>query len=103
MEGPRRSLKVRPFSFCLFSNLGLQNRPIVLTVLPVVSFNPTSSGQVSLVIYEWSDVEYLGVDTPDNSVGGISRPVRSCTCLNLVLSCGLTIRIEDVYLYYFSW
>jgi hypothetical protein len=35
-----------------------------------------SSGQVALVLYEWSDVPYLGVDTPDNSVGGVNRPVR---------------------------
>jgi hypothetical protein len=41
-----------------------------------VSFNPTSSGQVSLIIYEWSDVSYLGVDTPGNEVGGVIRPVR---------------------------
>jgi hypothetical protein len=41
-----------------------------------VSFNPESSGQVALVLYEWSDVPYLGVDTPDNSVGGVNRPVR---------------------------
>jgi len=47
----------------------------------LVSFNPTSSGQVSLVIYEWSDVQYLGVDTPENSVGGISRPVRGLRSL----------------------
>ena len=41
-----------------------------------VSFNPSSSGQVSLIIYEWSDVSYLGVDTPGNEVGGVIRPVR---------------------------
>ena len=41
-----------------------------------VTFNPTSNGQVALVIYEWNDVSYLGVDTPDNSVGGVYRPVR---------------------------
>lgn len=23
-----------------------------------------------MIIYEWSDVPYLGVDTPDDSVGG---------------------------------
>ena len=28
------------------------------------------------MIYEWADVPYLGVDTPDNSVGGVYRPVR---------------------------
>jgi hypothetical protein len=44
--------------------------------LMAVSFNPTSSGQVSLIIYEWSDVSYLGVDTPGNEVGGVIRPVR---------------------------
>jgi hypothetical protein len=42
----------------------------------LVEFDPASSGQVALVIYEWSDVPYLGVDTPDNSVGGGNRPVR---------------------------
>jgi hypothetical protein len=41
-----------------------------------VSFNPTSSGQVSLIIYEWKDVSYLGVNTPGNEVGGVIRPVR---------------------------
>jgi len=41
-----------------------------------VSFNPTSSGQVSLIIYEWKDVSYLGFDTPGNEVGGVIRPVR---------------------------
>jgi hypothetical protein len=44
--------------------------------LITVSFNPTSSGQVSLIIYEWNDVSYLGVDTPGNEVGGVIRPVR---------------------------
>jgi len=44
--------------------------------LMIVSFNPTSSGQVSLIIYEWKDVSYLGVDTPGNEVGGVIRPVR---------------------------
>ena len=44
--------------------------------LIAVSFNPTSSGQVSLIIYEWKDVSYLGVDTPGNEVGGVIRPVR---------------------------
>lgn len=41
-----------------------------------VSFNPSSSGQVSLIIYEWKDVSYLGVNTPGNEVGGVIRPVR---------------------------
>jgi hypothetical protein len=45
-------------------------------VLITVSFNPTSSGQVSLIIYEWKDVSYLGVSTPGNEVGGVIRPVR---------------------------
>lgn len=51
-----------------------------------VAFDPSSSGQVSLVIYEWSDVGYLGVDTPDNSVGGIDRPVRLCWKNETVIS-----------------
>jgi hypothetical protein len=42
----------------------------------VVTFDPTSNGQVALVIYEWNDVPCLGVTTPDNSVGGVYRPVR---------------------------
>lgn len=29
----------------------------------IVSFNPASSGQVALVIYEWKDVQYLGAQT----------------------------------------
>ena len=45
-------------------------------MLMTVSFNPTSSGQVSLIIYEWKDVSYLGVDTSGNEVGGVIRPVR---------------------------
>jgi hypothetical protein len=44
--------------------------------LITVSFNPSCSGQVSLIIYEWKDVSYLGVDTPGNEVGGVVRPVR---------------------------
>ncbi|KAG8778844.1 hypothetical protein FRC12_024773 [Ceratobasidium sp. 428] len=32
-----------------------------------VSFDPNSRGQIAMVIYEWRDVRYLGIDTePDN-------------------------------------
>ncbi|QRV97588.1 membrane protein [Ceratobasidium sp. AG-Ba] len=32
-----------------------------------VSFDPSSRGQIAMVIYEWRDVKYLGIDTePDN-------------------------------------
>ncbi|KAI9632189.1 major facilitator protein [Dioszegia hungarica] len=39
-----------------------------------VTFYPESTGQVALVIYEWGDVPYLGVDTPEHTVGGVERP-----------------------------
>lgn len=31
---------------------------------PVI-FGPASKGQVALVIYEWEDAKYLGIDTKD--------------------------------------
>lgn len=49
-----------------------------LTVF-TVTFDPTSSGQVALVIYEWADVAYLGAETPDETVGSghdSNLPVR---------------------------
>jgi hypothetical protein len=38
-----------------------------------VTFDPTSTGQLALVLYEWSDVKYLGADSP----GDDSMPVSS--------------------------
>ncbi|ORY26066.1 lung seven transmembrane receptor-domain-containing protein [Naematelia encephala] len=53
-----------------------------------VTFNPTSSGQVALVMYEWKDVPYLGVETPDNSVGGVARP-KTYICTTSAVRSGL--------------
>lgn len=55
-----------------------------------VSFDDSSTGQVALVIYEWADVRYLGVETPTQEVGGIRRPVRSSSFLpsSLVIGSG---------------
>jgi len=60
---------------------GCSSNPPTIPILDcsyhrVVTFDPTSNGQVALVIYEWNDVPCLGVTTPDNSVGGVYRPVR---------------------------
>ncbi|RSH94248.1 hypothetical protein EHS25_004051 [Saitozyma podzolica] len=57
-----------------------------------VSFNPESSGQVALVLYEWSDVPYLGVDTPDNSKTYIctTSAVRSGLCTSSQLGSFIT-------------
>lgn len=38
-----------------------------------MTFDPTSTGQLALVLYEWSDVKYLGADSP----GDDSMPVSS--------------------------
>ncbi|WRT65287.1 uncharacterized protein IL334_002230 [Kwoniella shivajii] len=48
-----------------------------------VNFDPTSSGQVALIIYEWKDVPYLGVESSDNSRTYIctTSAVRSGLCL----------------------
>lgn len=44
----------------------------------VVTFDPSSSGQLALVLYEWDDVKYLGADTPGNEDD--SMPVRKRFC-----------------------
>lgn len=46
--------------------------PVTLSCLRPVTFDPSSTGQLALVLYEWSDVKYLGADTP----GDDSLPVR---------------------------
>ena len=52
--------------------------PVYMYILTPVSFDQRSSGQVALVIYEWKDVKYLGVESPDDAVGASSSsvPVR---------------------------
>lgn len=40
-----------------------------------VAFNPSSQGQVAVVMYEWADVKYLGVQTPDQDQSA-GLPVR---------------------------
>jgi hypothetical protein len=39
-----------------------------ISVFPfhLVTFDPSSTGQLALVMYEWSDVQYLGAETPTN-------------------------------------
>ena len=64
--------------------------------LCLVSFDPSSSGQVALVMYEWSDVPYLGVDTPEGSVGSLSPPVGTCPPL---MGRGADGGVENVHLY----
>ena len=62
-----------------------------------MTFDPSSDGQVALVMYEWKDVQYLGVETPE-TVSQEDRPVRSLSEL-VGLITDLT---EDVHLYHFS-
>lgn len=41
-----------------------------------VSFDPSSRGQIAMVIYEWRDAKYLGIDTePDNYLVPVSSLV----------------------------
>ena len=65
-------------------------------IVCLVSFDPSSSGQVALVMYEWSDVPYLGVDTPEGSVGSLSPPVGTCPPLTGREADG---GVENVHLY----
>jgi hypothetical protein len=63
---------------CLDKASVVHERRAILNIIladRTVSFDPSSAGQVALVIYEWKDVQYLGADTPDNSVG--NPPVRT--------------------------
>ncbi|ORX36229.1 lung seven transmembrane receptor-domain-containing protein [Kockovaella imperatae] len=53
-----------------------------------VEFNPASSGQVALVIYEWSDVPYLGVETPDVNGDSMYRP-KTYICTDSAMRQGL--------------
>ncbi|WVR04155.1 hypothetical protein IAU60_001154 [Kwoniella sp. DSM 27419] len=63
-----------------------------------VSFDSTSSGQVALVIYEWKDVPYLGVETQDNTRTYIctTSAVRSGLCLSTELGGFITSLPEGV-------
>ncbi|KAK8861208.1 hypothetical protein IAR55_002027 [Kwoniella newhampshirensis] len=63
-----------------------------------VAFDPTSSGQVSLIIYEWKDVPYLGVETPDNSRTYIctTSAVRSGLCSSSALGTFITSLPSDI-------
>ncbi|WWD16902.1 hypothetical protein CI109_101334 [Kwoniella shandongensis] len=63
-----------------------------------VAFDPSSTGQVSLIIYEWKDVPYLGVETPDNSRTYIctTSAVRSGLCSSSALGSFITSFPSDV-------
>lgn len=50
-----------------------------LLMLDSVTFDSTSQGQVAMVIYEWSDVEYLGKVT--STVGDLPVSALLVTCL----------------------
>jgi hypothetical protein len=62
-----------------------------------VTFDPTSTGQLALVLYEWSDVKYLGADSP----GDDSMPVRSAlrALNNLSPDTFLLPQLENVYMH----
>ncbi|WWC69036.1 uncharacterized protein I206_102972 [Kwoniella pini CBS 10737] len=53
-----------------------------------VTFNPSSSGQVALIVYEWKDVPYLGVETPDNAATGEDQP-KTYICTTSAIRSGL--------------
>ena len=59
----------------------------------IVTFDPSSSGQLALVLYEWDDVKYLGADTPGNEDD--SMPVR-------IRFCHLTFSVLRLIQYRFS-
>ena len=62
-----------------------------------MTFDPTSTGQLALVLYEWSDVKYLGADSP----GDDSMPVRSAlrALNNLSPEAFLLPQLENVYMH----
>ena len=60
----------------------------------IVTFDPSSSGQLALVLYEWDDVKYLGADTPGNEDD--SMPVR-------IRFCHLTFSVLRLIQYRFSY
>ncbi|KAI5450888.1 hypothetical protein NCC49_002628 [Naganishia albida] len=57
-----------------------------------VTFDPRSSGQVALVIYEWADVAFLGTETPDETKTYIctTSAVRSGACSKADLGAFIT-------------
>ncbi|XAO22907.1 hypothetical protein I312_101682 [Cryptococcus bacillisporus CA1280] len=63
-----------------------------------VTFDQTSSGQVALVIYEWKDVQYLGVQNGDEARTYIctTSAVRSGLCSDSQLGSFLTSFPDDV-------
>ncbi|WWC87461.1 uncharacterized protein L201_002350 [Kwoniella dendrophila CBS 6074] len=58
-----------------------------------VTFDSTSAGQVALIIYEWKDVPYLGIDTPGNSEDGDEKP-RTYICTTSAVRSGLCLSSE---------
>jgi hypothetical protein len=64
----------------LFSPAALPAKPEAVAV----TFDPRSSGQVALVIYEWADVAFLGTETPDETVGGGDLPVRGFSSFEMI-------------------
>ncbi|OCF40543.1 major facilitator protein [Kwoniella heveanensis CBS 569] len=63
-----------------------------------VAFDPSSSGQVALIIYEWRDVPYLGVASQDGPRTYIctTSAVRSGLCLSSELGSFITSLPEGV-------
>ncbi|WVF66945.1 hypothetical protein IAT40_001688 [Kwoniella sp. CBS 6097] len=63
-----------------------------------VAFDPSSSGQVALIIYEWKDVPYLGVASQDGPRTYIctTSAVRSGLCLSSELGSFITSLPEGV-------
>jgi hypothetical protein len=57
----------------------LETQNPTLLMLDLVTFDSTSQGQVAMVIYEWSDVEYLGKVT--STVGDLPVSALFATCL----------------------
>ncbi|WWC60033.1 uncharacterized protein I303_102596 [Kwoniella dejecticola CBS 10117] len=53
-----------------------------------VTFNPTSLGQVALIVYEWKDVPYLGIETPDSTGTGEEQP-KTYICTTSAIRSGL--------------
>lgn len=49
---------------------------MIIAMIYTVSFDPSSRGQIAMVIYEWRDAKYLGIDTePDNYLVPVSFSV----------------------------
>lgn len=54
-----------------------------------MTFDQSSTGQLALVIYEWSDVAYLGIETPDESISGSGDLPRTYICTTSAIRSGL--------------